>query len=400
MTEEALLASEPQPGRPAEIELDIWALGEVLWRRRAVILILLGLFSVLGVALALRRPTIYQATALLQVAPSADLVPVVAPLTPEATTNVRRPIVDTRADLIKSPAVLGPALARLSAEDRAAFPPQLWELPVNVKGAPNSDLVSVEVLCTRPEAAVNLANAITQVYVENVKAANQKLAATITQSLEPELKAAKDRLAQAQEKLTRLRERTGVYAFSSTYARVFSDLAEVRRSSPEAPVRTGLADVEAEIAAQEAALKEAERLRRAGGESAEVRERVKSLRIALAESRARLAHLREEEKRLERRLDELNRISAQMRALEAEVTARENILQAVQDKMQQMLVNSTAQLATVQIAAPATSPPKPAGSPKRLVVLAGALVGLLLGVTLALVQEGVAIRRRGLKLRA
>ncbi len=52
-----------------------------------------------------------------------------------------------------------------------------------------------------------------------------------------------------------------------------------------------------------------------------------------------------------------------------------------------------AQLSTVQVASPARLPALPAGLPRRLLVLAGAVVGLVLGAALALLQEAARERR-------
>ena len=399
--------AEVEPASPREIHVDVWIIGEILWRRRWVIIGVFLAFVIIGVAVALKRPRMYKAVSVLRVSPGADIVPVIA----DYLGGSRQRPLATHAQMLKSPAVVEAALKRLGPEARATFPKAVWSQPITVLTPPGSDLMSIQVTASKPTHAAAFANALAETYVEIVEQSNQETALAITRSLEPELVAASKRYEEAQKQLSEVRKKTGVYDFQAEYERVFEDLSEVRRSSAESPVKNSIADVETELAAQQAALAEAERLlgrgegdgparRPSAAAAVQLEEAANSYRVAMAGSKAKLARLRQEEAKLEQRLNTLNALDAEMRALETDVQAKEQVYEALQTKAQQMVVNATTQLSMVQVVSSAELPLQPAGLSKRLLVLAAGMVGLLLGVGLAVLLEAAEQRRRGIIVRA
>lgn len=398
--------AEVEAASPREIHVDVWILGEILWRRRWVIIGVFLAFVIIGVAVALKRLHMYKAVSVLRVSPGADIVPVIADY---LGSSRQRPLA-THAQMLKSPAVVEAALKRLGPEARAAFPKAVWTQPITVLTPAGSDLISIQVTASKPAHAAAFANALAETYVEIVEQSNQQTAVAITRSLEPELIATRKRYEEAQKQLSEVRKKTGVYDFQIEYERVLEDLSEVRRSSPESPVKNSIADVETELAAQQAALAEAERLlgrgegdgparRPSAAAAVQLEEAANSYRVAMAGSKAKLARLRQEEAKLEQRLNTLNALDAEMRALETDVQAKEQVYEALQTKAQQMVVNATTQLSMVQIVSSAELPLQPAGLSKRLLALAAGMVGLLLGVGLAVLLEAVEQRRRGIVVR-
>lgn len=377
-------------------EIDMWTLLEILWRRRMVVALTLVVFSILGVALALTRPRMYRAVSVLRVTPSADVVPTMGGFLAVGGGQT----VQTHAALMRSQDVVEAALSSLPAGQQAEFPARWQEIPISVGISREAPLLEISVLGTNAGAAIALANAVASSYVQYVEQSNRETTSAVVQALEPAIVTARQSHEEAQEGLAAYRKETGIYDYEVEYSSILAALADVRRSSPGSLVRTGITDVEMELAAQQAALAEADQLLRSasGAAALALRESANAQRVAIAASKAKLAELRKEERALLGQLEKLNELGARARAFEFDVETKRNIYDALHGKLQQIVADLMTQLPAVQVCSTARPPLKPAGTPRRLVAMAGIVVGLVLGLALALVME--AVERRSQRARA
>ncbi|HUW09635.1 MAG TPA: Wzz/FepE/Etk N-terminal domain-containing protein [Anaerolineae bacterium] len=373
----------PETSGAAEtVEVDAWMLGSILWRRRGMLAIILGLFVVAGGVVALVRPRVYAAEAVMRVSEPSQSPVEAGDLQVMADYIARsraRPLL-AHVQFIRSADNLSAALATLSPSQRAVFSDIPWQLPVTVRSEDGggSNLISITVRSKNTAAAIALADAIADTYAASVDESNWETAQAVARVLRPELAATKDRLNLAQQTLTAARKRTGVYEFSIEYTNTLERLITVRAS---------IADTQVELHESRATLEKAE----------EVGERAAKHQVKLAGLEVRLQSLEVERRRLEQRLEELNRIASEMQGMETEVNAMRLLRDTLEEKARQMTVNAASRLTAVEITSRAKEPLKPAGVPKRLLVLVSAAVGLVLGVSVVLVQEGADLRRRGVR---
>lgn len=395
------MSSELRRDRPTEqegvAEIDMWSLVEVLWRRRTVMALCLVLFSALGVVLALSRPRVYRAVSVLRVVQRADGVHTADWFLAVGGEQT----VQTHAALIQSQDVVEAALSSLPSAQRDKFPKRWQQVPISVASSREAPLLEISALAADSDAAIALANAVASSYVQYVEQSNRETTSAVVQALEPAIATAGQNHEKAQEQLAAYRKETGIYDYDVEYESILAALADVRRSSPEALVRTGIADVERDLAGQQAALAEANQLLKnaSGGATTALRESADAQRVAIAASKAKLEELRQEERALLSRLERFNELGAETRAFEFHAETKREIYDALHGKLQQIIADLMTQLPAVQVSSAARPPLELAGTPRRLVVMSGMIVGLLLGLGLALVMEAVERRSQGVQAR-
>lgn len=201
-------------GAPARVD-PLRRLLDLLWRRRWIVIpIILGAL-LLGLLYSLRARSVYSATATLLVntsllsgekrpeavngssdAPASD-VPVV--------DEARR--LETQIEIIKTNSVIQSAVAALDPADKAAVA-RFYSLDVG--SIRNTNLVTVSVGSSAPEASAALANAICAAYIELSQKNNRSAIQTAADTARNQLETVRVKLNEARDELKNNQAKFGI----------------------------------------------------------------------------------------------------------------------------------------------------------------------------------------------
>lgn len=257
MTEEQRSAREKAPDSD---EVDVLAWLGLLWRRRWLVLLVVFCCVVLAGVYGMLRAPKYVATAQLM---AAAAPPGYTPRAPEEALSVvggiwggaRARSNMTHALALQSPGVFRQALSRLPPQYRECFcrhERDLAGLPVAANAHVNTDIIVLRVTSESREAALALAGAIADVYVEQTRDTGIGLVSEARASLQPEAEKAIVNLATAEQMLIERRATSGVYNPKAALEAASERIADLRAQ---------ISDTRVQLAATTAELEASQRLR-------------------------------------------------------------------------------------------------------------------------------------------
>lgn len=430
------------PGRRIDSTIDLYGLGQTLWRRRWTILFcLVALPAIAWFVLSTIVPR-YSATSRILIDPREQRI--VQNEIVQQGLGGDMALVDSQIEVIASEAVLGrvvrdldlaadPEFAGDQSDPRLAFDAALGSLARAIEVSRRENTYVIEISATAQEAAksARLANAIAQAYVADQIASSANSARDVSAAIRSRLSELQAQLNEAEEKVETFKREHNI---SQTEGQLLGDrrLTDLSARQSEALARVN------ETTARLQVLEEGLRTRGyVGATTADAGSAMGALRTRLADARQRLADLqnvlgprhprvsaalqevaqaetaiREESGRLvaaardDNRIaiDALNSINAALQAArEDSFTTNENLIrlrelereaQSIRLVYESFLVRAqeTAQqegitARTARVIAEAAVPVAPSFPPKIPMLIASVVMGLFIGILAAILRD-------------
>lgn len=322
------------------------------------------------------------------------------------------------------------------AEKRAAMREYLadsYRSGLSVIPSQTSRLITINYVSTDPEMAARAANAAAETYIFDQIESKGDVTARASRWLNERVVELRDRVIESETKLEQFRAKTGLLdigegsTLKTQLLKLEAELGESRTRRAEADARYGqvqalLRDKSSGDSVESAAavldsqliqrLREQEtqivrslstqlrpghpRMGLAQNELVDLRKKirvevdkiVRNLENELDIAKVRERNLRREVASLERQISEQGQVSANMRALRAEVDANKQLYQTVLARFKETkVVDDEVQQADARIISPATVPGGAFYPQKKLIIVAALLISAIFGVAIAIGLE-------------
>ncbi|HZY19122.1 MAG TPA: chain length determinant protein EpsF [Ramlibacter sp.] len=294
---------------------------------------------------------------------------------------------------------------------------------LDVKPARESNVINISWTGRSPQQAAQVANAFSQAYLDVALDIKTDPAKKYSSWFDEQLKFARDRLQQAQDKLTAYQQRTGVIAengvdmetqrlneLSSQLTMVQGQLTDVSNKRGAAAGNTAEAmssplinSLKADIARQEARVQEASanlgarhpQMIRMQDELNAMRSRLasetgsigSSINTAYEVGRARERELQAAVSAQRARVMQFNRHRDELSVLRRDLEAAQKAYEAVSERASQSKLQALSNQTNIQRLATAVEPLEPKGPGTRLALAVAAIAGLLLALAGAILME-------------
>lgn len=430
-----------EAGPPASLTEDAPFLPRLLLclRRRALLIFLVWAFVVGAAALTVSlRPRQYRAEAMLEIRPEQPLI--ADPTDPSTMSNVQLwdSYFRTQVSLLQSRKLLDRALKSVSlpiAEEYRAYddPIQILGSQLEVEAIPSTFILHVALNHPSPERGPELINALVSSYLEEATGRWRELKTDAAELLDKEtLPSIMRKMEDADRGLQRFQEENGYADFDQQYASMMESarrltgqlldarLRRVRLQSqrevlgdPGKDVLIGLFEpslqgtraldpliaqrstLETQIASEALTFKEKHpRVLALQRQLAQVHDQIRAIILAAGQAidRELLAVvieeriLLQEQAKVEKEMADSRLERTRYRSLEAEAAAAKEIYTAYAKKADNTKATSKGGLGSVRVIDFAQSPAR-SSEKGRLVLTVAGVIGLLLGLTSALVAE-------------
>lgn len=343
-----------------------WQLEDYLrafWLHRWILTTIPLLFCALTWAQMARIPNVYRATSRILLETTSNQTVPFQEVGPIANPSDRI-FLRTEYEVIASRAVLSRVVEELNL---AAFPPfsdakdpiealKKMVLLIPVHG---TKLVDISVTGTKPELIARLANAVAETYARLNLERRRDMTTGGADWLREEVDRVGQKMRAAHLKLQEFRERHGTVDFGEEhYNTVLQQLASLNAALS----KTREERIEAEL-----------KYRQKHPKLKGLRNKEQELQLALFDQ--------------EQRALELSRLSIQYNTLSREANASEQVYNVLLNRLEQLSVQEGMQTNNVQIVDYALVPTRPIGPARSQRVIIFTLLGLLVGMGLALFRE-------------
>jgi polysaccharide biosynthesis transport protein len=417
----------------AQYEMNLRDYWFIIRRRRATIMMSTVLVALFSFWFAQQKVPQYQTTAAVKFEPSTAL----SGLLVEVLSYSSADSIETQTTLIKSTPILEEVARQLGRLPEARRGEPLQETreyrvaldsinaKLKVTRVPNTSILEITATSADPVEAKQLANLVAQVYRRYSRDSRNTRIIEARKFIEAQLREVEGRLKRAEDELWAFRDANRVIApgaestvLLSLFTQVRGDIEKTRQQRTElelALARIGRGDPASitDPVVVETVNPAIRRLQEAQNELLlernnlalevtdrhprlmAVDDRLREVRVELKRQvTAQIAALRNREEILNRQLGELFQKNREVPAVELGLQRRQrdakvndDLLTLLKAKHQEALIKESEAIEEVTLVRPAPEPDAPAGTEKLNTVVAGALLGLLLGVVLAFVQE-------------
>lgn len=289
------------------------------------------------------QPSVYKASATLKIQERKTI----AGLLTELVLYSPADTMESETKFIKSYPVLKEAAFRMGMILRDSTPEQISAALIRCEEAIETEKVGatnmIRVTATMPSAAYarDLANTVAEVYIAQNLMEKAKQVRHAREFIEEQLNVLEKRLMVSEEKLRR-----------------FSD--DVKNIKMAEPIHKKLADLEFEAV---------------------------ELLQKYTDKHPRVTAIREQIKTLENQVHGFSGQELEYSRLSREVEVNKRLYGLLKEKLEEARISEAQKVADVSIVNPAVLPARPVSTNKRLGILMGALIGIVLGCTLAFVLE-------------
>jgi succinoglycan biosynthesis transport protein ExoP len=417
----------------AQYEMNLRDYWFIIRRRRAIIAMTTVLVALFSFWFAQQKVPQYQTTAAVKFEPSTAL----SGLLVEVLSYSSADSIETQTTLIKSTPILEEVARQLGRLPDAPSGEPLQETrqyraaldsingKLKVTRVPNTSILEITATSTDPVEAKQLANTVAQVYRRYSRDSRNARITEARKFIEAQLREVEGRLKRAEDELWAFRDANRVIApgaestvLLSLFTQVRSDiektrqqrtelelsLARISRGDPASitdpvvvetvnPAIQRLQQVQNDLLLERnnLALEVTDRHPKLMA----VDDRLREVRVELRRQvTAQIAALRSREEILNRQLGELLQKNREVPAVELGLQRRQrdakvndDLLNLLKARHQEALIKESEAVEEVSLVRPAPEPDTPGGTEKLNTVAVGALLGLMLGLVLAFVQE-------------
>jgi polysaccharide biosynthesis transport protein len=417
----------------AQYEMNLRDYWLIIRRRRWTIIGSMILAMLFSFWLAKQKVPTYQATAAVKFEQSASLSGLLVEVLSYSTSDS----IETQASLIKSYSILEEVARRLNRLPQSSRGEALREskaytaaldniaAKIRTQRVPNTSILEIVATSTNPKEARELANTVAQVYRDYSKTNRNARITEARKFIEAQLKDVEGRVKRAEEEVWAFRDANRVISpgaestvLLSLFTQVRGDIERTRQQ------RTELEQVQARLSRTDRASM-AERVyidlpspgmaklsatqtdlmlerTNLALEVTDKHPRLQAIDDRLREVRAEMrrevaaqvALLRNREEILGRQMGELmqkNRevpaIELGLQRLQRDAKVNDDLLTLLKTKHQEALIKESEGIEEVTFVRPAAEPAAPVGSETLNTLFIGALLGLMLGLVVAFVQE-------------
>jgi capsular exopolysaccharide synthesis family protein len=430
--------AEASPG-VSERDLDVRYYGDLLWRARSLIGATCVLGLGLGVVAALIQTPEYRAGAMLQIDPPtpAFLSVQEAALLAGGAYWQNADYYNTQFKVLRSSSLGAKVADRLKLADAPPFKgsPEVGSLVMShvaIEPIPESRLVMIQVTHANPKTAALWANTLASVYVEETLSTRVEAARRAYEWLQERLSATQTNMRDAREKLFKSNEGQDLFVPESgsvattTLTRLSEDytkaqgrrieveavskqIAEMRRrgQSLDALPQMAADATFASLAAQMAGLNlELQRLKekfkdahpevqRVLGESARLRKAMNARAAQVtAGLQAELQQIQKQEEELRGAIERekaqaatQSRRTTELETLKKEADSANSLYDVLLQKLHETDIAASIRSNNVTVVEEATAPRSPIRPNRKRIAMAGAFLGLVLGIGLVLGRD-------------
>jgi polysaccharide biosynthesis transport protein len=417
----------------AQYEMNLRDYWFIIRRRRAIIAMTTVLVALFSFWFAQQKVPQYQTTAAVKFEPSTAL----SGLLVEVLSYSSADSIETQTTLIKSTPILEEVARQLGRLPDAPSGEPLQETrqyraaldsingKLKVTRVPNTSILEITATSTDPVEAKQLANTVAQVYRRYSRDSRNARITEARKFIEAQLREVEGRLKRAEDELWAFRDANRVIApgaestvLLSLFTQVRSDIEKTRQQRTELELSLGrisrgdpasitdpvvvetvnpaiqrLQQVQNDLLLERnnLALEVTDRHPKLMA----VDDRLREVRVELRRQvTAQIAALRSREEILNRQLGELLQKNREVPAVELGLQRRQrdakvndDLLNLLKARHQEALIKESEAVEEVSLVRPAPEPDTPGGTEKLNTVAVGALLGLMLGLVLAFVQE-------------
>jgi Mrp family chromosome partitioning ATPase/uncharacterized protein involved in exopolysaccharide biosynthesis/cell division protein FtsN len=416
----------------AQYEMNLRDYWRIVRRRRLVIVASTLMVAFLSYWFTQQRVPVYQATSSVRYQQSASL----AGLLVEVLSYSSGDTIDSQATIIRSFPVMEDVARRLGrlpagagsapARESKTYAAAIDSLIGQVKTARVGDTNIIEIMATssNPREARDLANTVAEAYRDYSTKLRNARVTEARQFIEAQLRDVEARVKRNEEEMWAFREANRIISpgaestvLLSLFTQLRSDIERARQQRTELELAQGrLARgdlttgdrvfVEATnpaVSRLQASLVEltlernnlALELTEKHPRLKVIDDRIREVQLELQrEVAAQIAQLRSREEILNRQIGELFQknkevptVELALQRLQREARVNDDLLTLLKTKHQEALIKEAERVEEVTIMRPASEPGEAASGETAHVLVAGALIGLILGMVLAFVQE-------------
>lgn len=416
----------------AQYEMNLRDYWRIIRRRRITILLCTLVTAVFAFWFAWQKEPVYQATAAIKFEQTTSLTGLLVEVLSFSPSDT----IETQAAIIRSFPVMEEVAKRLGELPQAASPEAVKEsrayvgvisaLTARVKTnrVASTNILEITASSSNPRKAKDLANTVAEVYREYQGRVRNARIIEARRFIEQQLKELEGRVKKAEEAVWAFREANRVIAPGAESTVLLSLFTQIRGEIE----RTRQQRTELELAASRLARNAAGPEDRVYVETANpaivrlqasladlllernnlalevtdkhprlqaINDRIREVRSEMQrEVTAQIALLRSREEILSRQIGELyqkNRevptIELALQRLQREAKVNDDLLALLKTRHQEALIKESEKIEEVTIIRPAVEPSAPTGGETFTTVLVGAVIGLLVGLVFAFVQE-------------
>jgi uncharacterized protein involved in exopolysaccharide biosynthesis/Mrp family chromosome partitioning ATPase len=416
----------------AQYEMNLRDYWLIIRRRRMWIIATTIATMLFSLWLARQKVPVYQATATVKFEQSTNL----SGLLVEVLSYSSSDNIETQATLIKSYPVLEEVARRLGRLPQATGETALRESrsyqatldaiggKIRTNRVPNTSILEITATSTNAREARDLANTVAEVYRDYNKQNRNARLTEARKFIEAQLKEVEGRVKRAEEEIWAFRDANRVISPGAESTVLLSLFTQVRGDMEKArQQRTELEQLQAKLARMDPSSTERVyvestnpallRLQTAQTELTMERtqlalevtdkhprlqaidERLREVRFEMRrELGAQIATLKNREEILARQMGDLmqkNRevpaVELSLQRLQRDAKVNDDLLTLLKTKHQEALIKESEGVEEVALVHPATEPGAPVGSNTLNTMAVGALLGFMLGLVLAFVQE-------------
>ncbi|HEV8643923.1 MAG TPA: polysaccharide biosynthesis tyrosine autokinase [Methylomirabilota bacterium] len=417
----------------AQYEMNLRDYWLIVRRRRFTIIWVTLVFVGVSFWFAKQKVPLYEATAAVKFEQSTSLSGLLVEVLSYSTADS----IETQASLIKSYPILEEAARRMgklpqttrgeALRESKAYMAALDSIAGKVRTAriPSTSILEITATSSNPREARDLANTMAETYRDYNRSVRNARITEARKFIEAQLREVEGRVKRAEEEVWAFREANRIIApgaessvLLSLFTQLRSDIEKTRQQRTElelAQVRLARTDpaslaervfVESSNPAlQKLQATQVELLLERNNLALEVtsrhprlqalEERMREVRSEMRrEVAAQIALLRSREDILNRQMGELlqkNRevpaIELGLQRLQRDAKVNDDLLTLLKTKHQEALIKESEGIEEVMLVRPATEPASPVGAETFNMVIVGALLGLMLGLVVAFVQE-------------
>ncbi len=315
-----------------------------IFRKRRLIIISLFLITTVGsIFFVSQQPVIYQASTTVKIEERKTI----AGLLTEWIVYNPADIMESQANVIKGYPVMKKVAQRLglidersSLEEVNAAISTLQE-GVTSERVGKTNMITIMTTSRFPRQAMDMANAVAEVYIEENLLEKTKQFRHVRQFIEDQLSSLEERLKQTEERLKNFGN-------------------EVKNVKLAEPIEKKLVDMEFELA---------------------------ELMQKYTEKHPRVIQLRAQIKEMEQQVEGFSGHELEYARLIREVDVNKKLYAMLKEKLEEARITEAQKVADISVVDPAVEPGKPISTSKHLSVILGALMGLVVGVGAAFILE-------------
>ncbi len=417
----------------AQYEMNLRDYWLIVRRRKFIIIVSTLLVMGLSYGFAMRQTPFYEATASVKFEQSASF----SGLLVEVLSYSSADSIETQASLIRSYPILEDVARRLGRLPEATAGEPLREskaytsaleaiaAKIRTMRVPNTSIIEISATSTNPREARDVANTVAQAYRDYNRAVRNARITEARKFIEAQLREVEGRVKRAEEEVWAFRETNRIIApgaetsvLLSVFTQLRGDIEKTRQHRTElelAQGRLGRVDTNslservfvesANPALQKLQATQVDLMLERNNLALEVTDRhprLQALDDRMREVRsemrreigAQISLLRSREDILNRQMGELlqrNRelpaVELGLQRLQRDAKVNDDLLTLLKTKHQEALIKESEGVEEVTIIRPATEPSAPVGGEAFNTILVGAILGLMLGLVLAFVQE-------------